>query len=86
MLIEHAELIIGLIFGVLGFIISFFVSRSLNIIIFGGLTYAIFKALDAMGFIPDWKLFNNFIVLFSDLGRATLTLVAGMLDNANIFL
>jgi len=85
MVIENTELIVGLIFGVLGFLIAFFMSRSLNIIIFGGLTYAIFKALEALDFRTDWELFNNFVHILSDLGKAVLALVNGMLDNASDF-
>ncbi len=80
---ENTELIISLVFGLFGFIIAFFMSRSLNIIIFSGFTYAVFKALEALNFKIDWKLFNNFIYTLSDLGRAVLALVGGMITNAS---
>lgn len=85
MFIENTEILVGMIFGVLGFIISFFMSRSLNIIIFGGLTYAVFKALDALHFDTDWILFNNFVVVLADLGKSVMALLQGMLDSASDF-
>lgn len=85
MFIENTEILVGMIFGVLGFIISFFMSRSLNIIIFGGLTYAVFKALDALNFDTDWILFNNFVIVLADLGKSVMALLQGMLDNASDF-
>ena len=83
MFIENTEILVGMIFGVMGFIIAFFMSRSLNIIIFGGLTYAIFKALEALNFDTNWELFNNFVIVLADLGTSVMALLQGMLDGAS---
>lgn len=82
--IEDTEIIIGLVFGLFGFIIAFFVRRSINIIIFTAFTYAAFKALDGLDFETDWALFNNFTYTLSDLGKAALAIVSGMLGNASV--
>lgn len=83
MLIEHAELIVALLFGIMGFIIAFFLTATINIIIFGGLTYAIFKALASLNFKTDWAVFNRFVGILSDLGETVWELVTGMINNAN---
>jgi len=79
----NGELIISLVFGLFGFVISFFMSRSVNIIIFCGFTYAVFKTLEALNFNTDWLLFDNFVYTLSDLGGAVLNLVNHMLSNAS---
>lgn len=80
---ENTELIISLVFGLFGFIIAFFMSRALNIVIFSGFTYAVFKTLEALNFKIDWKLFNNFVYILADLGGAVLNLVNHMISNAS---
>lgn len=79
---EATELIIGLIFCCFGFIAAFFISKSVNLVIFAGLMYATFKALDALNFGINWVHLNNYIYSLSDLGSAAFTLVKGMLENA----
>lgn len=83
MLLESTDFIIGFIFGLLGFVISCFVSRSLNIIIFGGFMFAILKAMEALQFATDWNLFDRFVTKISELGEVSLSLVSSMLLNAN---
>ena len=77
-----SELIIGFVFCCFGFIIAYFMSKSVNLIIFAGLLYATFKALDALNFGINWAHLNNYVYSLSDLGSAAFTLVKGMLENA----
>ena len=57
-------------------------SKSVNLIIFAGLLYATFKALDALNFGINLAHLNNYVYSLSDLGSAAFTLVKGMLENA----
>lgn len=81
---SNADLLSGLIFGLFGLIIAFFMSRSINIIIFCGLTYAVFKALEMMNFSTNWRLFNDLLLTLSQFGKTVLTIVNSMITNANI--
>jgi len=85
MLIGSGELIIGLIFCFFGFIIAYFMSKSINLIIFAGLLYAIFKALDGLNFGTNWEHLDNYVYSLSGLGAASFTLVKDLLGRAGTF-
>lgn len=79
------EIVIGLIFGLFGFIMAFFMRKSVNILIFTAFTYAAFKTLDRLDFRTDWASFNNFAYALSDLGSALLSVVSGLIGAASTF-
>lgn len=82
MFVGSGELIIGFVFCCFGFIIAYFMSKSINLIIFAGLMYATFKALDALNFGTNWEHLNNYVYSLSDLGVASFALVEGLLEKA----
>jgi hypothetical protein len=77
-----SELIIGFVFCCFGFIIAYFMSKSVNLIIFAGLLYATFKALDALNFGTNWEHLDAYVSSLSDLGTAAFSLVKGLLERA----
>ena len=74
--------LVASVFGVFGFFLAFSLKRATNIIVFGIFAYASFKALDYLGVTTDWKLFDNFVHTFTQLGRTTLDLISGILNTA----
>lgn len=83
MVVGQTELIIGLVFCCFGFISAYFISKSVNLIIFAGLMYATFKALDALNFGTNWEHLNNYVYSLSDLGSAAFALVKGLIEHAS---
>lgn len=79
----QTELTIGLIFCYFGFIAAYFISKSVNLIIFAGLMYATFRALDALNFGINWEHLNNYVYSLSGLGIAAFALVKGLIEHAS---
>lgn len=80
--LKGAELMIPIIFGAFGFLLAYFLRRGMNMAIFGVFMYAVFKALEALKYVPDWESFDNFTSVLQQLGRSVLALITGMLGTA----
>lgn len=76
------EILVPLIFSAFGFVLAYFLRRGVNILLFGIFVYAVFKGLESLKYIPDWKSFDNFISTLQQLGKSVLTLISSMLGSA----
>ena len=79
---KGTEMLIPLIFAAFGFLLAYFLRRGMNILLFGVFVYAVFKALEGLKYVPDWKNFNDFTAVLQQLGRSVLALITGMLGTA----
>jgi|GEM_PF-1596547 len=83
--IKDTELLIAFIFGVCGFITTFFLRRGMNFILLGVFFYASFKGLETLRYHPDWGSFNKFITILQQMGKILLTMISNILSTAGTF-
>ena len=79
---KEAEILIPMVFCAFGFILAYFLKRGVNIVLFAVFLFVIFKGLESLKYMPDWKSFNNFTAILQQLGKSVLILISGMVATA----
>jgi hypothetical protein len=79
---KEFQMLIPIVFGIFGFILTFFIRRGLNIVVLGILLYATLKGLEKLKGVPDWENFDKFISLLQQLGKTILMLTNNMIASA----
>lgn len=80
--IKDTEILIAAIFGVCGFVMSYYLRRGVNFVLFGILLYASFKGLETLKYHPDWDNFDKFVSILQQLGRTILLMINNMISTA----
>ena len=80
-----SDVLVPFVFGALGFIVSFFMSRALNVALFGLLVYVIFRVLEYFRISIDWKGFDKLTMISTELVRTLFAVAAGILKSASSF-
>lgn len=79
--IKDTEILIAAIFGVCGFVMSYYLRRGVNFVLFG-ILYASFKGLETLKYHPDWDNFDRFVSILQQLGRTILLMINNMISTA----
>jgi len=82
--INTATIIIASLFGVCGFLISYFLRRSLGFFLIGALLYVVFKGLENLKFNPDWGSYQKILSLLHQLAGVLLSLIQNMISGASL--
>lgn len=80
--INSTEILVTAIFGVLGFVMAYYLRRGVNIILFGIFLYAAFKGLEMLKYQPDWNNFEKFVSIFQQLAKTLLIMIQNMISTA----
>lgn len=79
----YQDIVIVIIFGCLGFFLSFLVTKVVN----GGLillmSWVSFKIIEKMGLAPDWQVLHKLANIFSDLGDTLISFLMSMMTMAS---
>lgn len=70
------EIVFCLMFGCLGFLLAYFISRTVNIAFILLLAWVPFKVLEKYGTNPDWLLLHKTYDLILGLGESLIELIA----------
>ena len=77
------EIVFCLMFGCMGFLLAFFISRTVNIAFILLLAWVPFKVLEKYGLKPDWLLLEKTYNLIIGLGESLIELIANLLKLAS---
>ena len=77
------EIVFCLMFACMGFLLAFFISRTVNIAFIVLLAWIPFKVLEKYGMKPDWPLLEKTYNLIIGLGESLIELIANLLKLAS---
>lgn len=77
------EIVFCLMFACMGFLLAFFISRTVNIAFILLLSWIPFKVLEKYGVKPDWPLLEKTYNLIISLGESLIELIANLLKLAS---
>ena len=80
-----SDVFVPFVFGALGFVVTFFMSRALNVALFGLLVYVIFRVLEYFSISIDWKGFDKVTLISTELLKALFAVASGILQSASSF-
>lgn len=79
----YREVIFCLMFGALGFLMAFFLFRTINIGLILLLAWVPFKIFEKFGLNPDWKLLHRAYNLLLALGQSLVDLINSLFKLAS---
>ena len=82
--INSTEILVTAIFGVLGFVMAYYLRRCINMILLGIFLYIAFKGLEMLKYQPDWNNFEKLVSIFQQLAKTLLALMNHMISTAGI--
>jgi hypothetical protein len=78
----YKEIILCLMFGCIGFVLSFFVARTINIALLLLMVWVPLKVIEKYGTEPDWGGFYKLKDILLSLWRVLIDLLSNMLNMA----
>lgn len=85
MTMKEVDILVPVIFGIFGFIVSYFLRRGIGIVLLCVFLFAIFKSLEALSFKTDWSSLDGAVQMSVQLGKTLFALVVNMLSVASVF-
>jgi hypothetical protein len=80
--VYYKDIIVTLMFGCLGFFLSYYIVRAVSIAVIILMTWVAFRVVENYGLKPDWHLFNNLNDLLLRFGKGFFELLTSTLSMA----
>lgn len=78
----YKDIVLALMFGCLGFFLSYYIVRAVSIAVVILMTWVAFRVVENYGLKPDWHLFNSLNDLLIKFGKGFFDLLTHTLNMA----